>query len=86
MGFTREQHIKLGAELVEMEGRICKAIDDGLKVYSVNGKEVMAMERARRAIETLRMVMGDAADREPHHRDREMYFAYSPLPGENQGA
>lgn len=79
-GFSREQHIQLGRDLVAVDELLRKAINDALQVYSVKGAEVRALEKAYRVIETLRMVMDEAASSEPHARDEAMYFAYFPTP------
>ncbi len=79
-GFSREQHIQLGRGLVAVDELLRKTINDALLVYSVKGAEVRALEKAYSVIETLRMVMDEAAGAEPHVRDEAMYFAYFPSP------
>lgn len=77
-GFSREQHIQLGRDLVAVDDLLRKTINDALSVYSVKGAEVRTLEKAYGVIETLRMVMDEAAGAESHVRDEAMYFAYFP--------
>ena len=79
-GFSRERHIQLGRDLVAVDELLRKTINDALLVYSVKGVEIRALEKAYSVIETLRMVMDEAAGSEPHVRDEAMYFAYFPTP------
>ena len=77
-GFTREEHFELGRKLAEMQATLNSTIVSASHVYLATGREMRALERASRAVETLRSVLDDAICREQPVRDHNVIYAYYP--------
>ncbi len=76
VGFAHDQHFALGRQLIAMEAVLHRAVIDASHAYSVNGREVRALERACRAVEWARCVLDDAIFRERPRSDVDLVNAY----------